>query len=183
MVLTSRMVFAMGAHWHVLCSTCISLLLWHIGAVNHQHRKSPFFIVSVGSSLAKELQVLVWLLPTCLNLSLLMTLPCTPPGYRPWSQDSEFISCASQWGLTVSIRKTKAMAINSRNLPECLSLFPNVSVKVVGKFPYLGSVISGSGSLDKEASSRLSKNSRAFGSLLNPIFQCPNLSITTKRIV
>ena len=85
--------------------------------------------------------------------------------------------------LTVSIRKTKDMAINSPNPHECLSLFRNVSVEVVDEFPYLGSVISGSGSLDKEISSRLSKASRAFGSLLNPIFLCPNLSITTKRIV
>ena len=111
-------------------------------------------------------------------------LACTPPGCRLWSHlTKEFISCASQWDPTVSIRKTQAMATNSPNPSECLSLFPNVSVRVVDEFPYLGSVISGPGSLDKEVSSRLSKASRAFGSLLNPIFLCFNLSIATKRIV
>ena len=131
----------------------------------------PVFIVSVGSSLAIELQSLAWLAPTCLNLSLLMMLACTPPDCRHWSHlTKEFISCTSQWRLTVGIHKTKAMAINP---PECFSLFPNVSVEVVDEFPYLGSVISGSGSLDKEVSSRLSKASRAFGSLLSLIFLCP----------
>ena len=81
------------------------------------------------------------------------------------------------WGLTVSIRKTKAMTIISPNPPGCLSLFPNVSAEVVNEFPYLGCVISDSGNLDKEVSSRLSKASRAFGSLLNPIFLCLNLAL------
>ena len=97
--------------------------------------------------MAIELQSFVSLLSTYLNLNLLMMLPCTPPrlsSLEPITR--KFTSCKSQWGLTVGIHKIKAMAINP---PESLSLFPNVSVRVVDEFPYHGSVISGSGSIDK----------------------------------
>ena len=56
-------------------------------------------------------------------------------------------------------------------------------MEVVDEFPYHGSVIFGSRSLDEEVSSRLSKAFRVFGRQLNPIFLCPSLSTTTKPII
>eukprot|EP00117_Sycon_ciliatum_P025740 scpid93201/ scgid21296/ len=82
---------------------------------------------------------------------------------------NEFIECASQWGLTVSIQKTKAMVVNPHH-PQPASVT-------------VGSTLSTGGSLDKEVTSRPAKTSRVFGRLQKPIFQCRGLSLHIKRTV
>ena len=95
----------------------------------------------------------------------------------------EFVSCASRWGLTVSIQKTKVMAAGANVSTGAVVLSNGASVAMVPEFTYLGSVVSSDGSLDTEITTRLAKASRVFGCLLRPIFQCRNLSLPTKRMV
>ena len=97
---------------------------------------------------------------------------------------NEFIVCASKWGLTVSVQKTKAMPVNSESMhQQCVPIWSGGSVEMVSEFTYLGGVISGDGVVDRDLTVRLAKASRVFGCLLKPIFQCSHLSISTKRTV
>ena len=95
---------------------------------------------------------------------------------------NEFVGCASQWGLTVSTAKTKAMVVNGVD-PPGVRLDSGGDIEVVENFTYLGSTISGSGALDDEVRARLAKASRVFGSLQRPIFQCGCLSVAIKKLV
>ena len=72
---------------------------------------------------------------------------------------TEFVGCASEWGLTVSIPETKAMAVNGSQLTSDVVLLSGTSVEMVSEFRYLGGVVSGDGTLDREISSRISKAS------------------------
>ena len=94
---------------------------------------------------------------------------------------TEFIGCASEWGLTASIPKTKAMAVNGSQLTSDVVLSSGASVEMVTKFRYIGGLVSGDGALDREISSRISKASPAFGFLQGSIFQCRALSIAVKQ--
>ena len=76
----------------------------------------------------------------------------------------------SEWGLTVSIPKTKAMAVSGSQLTNDVVLPSGASVEMVSEFRYLGGVVSGDGALDREISSRTSKASCAFGCLQGSIF-------------
>ena len=93
---------------------------------------------------------------------------------------TEFVGRASEWGLTVSIPKTKAMVVNGSQLTSDVVLPGGASVEMVPEFQYLGEVVSGDGTLDWETSSRVSKASCAFGCLQGSIFQCHALSIAVK---
>eukprot|EP00117_Sycon_ciliatum_P042213 scpid83525/ scgid6249/ Putative uncharacterized transposon-derived protein F52C9.6 len=97
---------------------------------------------------------------------------------------NEFISCASDWGLTVSITKTKAMSVGPGRVCTDLPVLGGDDViSCQDDFTYLGSNISGDGQLDHEIASRLAKASRAFGSLADPIFRNTSLSLGTRRYV
>eukprot|EP00117_Sycon_ciliatum_P029867 scpid93202/ scgid23680/ len=79
---------------------------------------------------------------------------------------NEFIECASQWGLTVSIQKTKAMVVNLHHPPPAsATVGDDDHIDLVQEFTYLGSTLSTGGSLDKEVTSRPAKTSRLFGRL------------------
>ena len=93
-----------------------------------------------------------------------------------------FMSCAAQWGLTVSVTKTKAMAVGVSADRSDILLPTGDSIQVVSNFTYLGSVMDEHGSLDTELSSRLFKASVAFGRLRDPIFLNPTLSLSTKGL-
>ena len=99
---------------------------------------------------------------------------------------NEFVTFASQWGLTVSLQKTKAMAAvvgSSHDHHEAVCLANGGNIEFVADFPYLGSTINGDGSLDKEVSYRIAKASCAFGSLLKPMFHSRTISKHTECLV
>ena len=60
---------------------------------------------------------------------------------------------------------------------------PGGSIDWVSEFPYLGSLIAESGRAHEEVDRRIASASRAFGALRQPIFEDPDLSITTKRYI
>ena len=72
---------------------------------------------------------------------------------------SMFIPCARRWGLTVSIQKTKGMAVGHHALRTPLLVSETDTIEIVNDFPYLGSVISDCGTLSPEFSARLGKTS------------------------
>ena len=87
---------------------------------------------------------------------------------------TEFVGCAFERGLTVSIPKTKAMAGNGSQLTSDDVLPSGISVDIVPKFRYLGGLVSGDGALDREILSRISKASPAFSCLQGSILMsCP----------
>ena len=99
----------------------------------------------------------------------------------------EFLSSAKDFGITVSIGKTKGMAIG-RNVAES-DVAPiqteSGSIEMVNSFPYLaiGSIVASDGEVTSKLSARIDKAARAFGCLRKPIFQDSNSSLSTKRIV
>ena len=101
------------------------------------------------------------------------------------SATCEFVRTASDWGLTVSTHKTKALVMGG-NLTTADSLPLQVGedlIEVLNDFTYLGSNISSDGEVGKDVSIRIAKAARAFGCLQKSIFQNSRLSIDTKRKV
>lgn len=89
---------------------------------------------------------------------------------------------ASEWGLTVSIAKTKGMATGDSLSEEVVAPVQVVGgeIEMVDHFPYLGSVISRDADVMEDVKRRIAKASKAFGCLRGPVF---NNSIPTKRAV
>eukprot|EP00117_Sycon_ciliatum_P027914 scpid27779/ scgid3366/ Craniofacial development protein 2; p97 bucentaur protein len=77
----------------------------------------------------------------------------------------EFTQCASGWGLTVSVQKTKFLAVGPSVIRADIVVPGSAGdvIGVVSDFTYLGSTISDDGELDAEVTTRLAKASRAFG--------------------
>ena len=97
----------------------------------------------------------------------------------------EFVRTAADWGLTVSLEKTKLLAMGKRLKPE-----DNLPVQLDGgeiatveDFTYLGSNIARDGELHGEVAVRLDKASRAFGCWRTSIFCSKQLSVAIKREV
>ena len=85
----------------------------------------------------------------------------------------EFVDAASNWGLTVSTRKSKGMVIGSLTassdaLPVLLE---GGKIEIVQDFTYLGSNITRDGEVTDEVKCHIGKAARAFGCLQKPIFQ------------
>ena len=89
----------------------------------------------------------------------------------------EFVAAAERWGLTVSIRKTKGMAVGPGSVDDPVDVGNGNEIAMVREFPYLGSMISASGSVDTEVSRRLAKASQVFGCLREPVFLCRHASL------
>ena len=90
---------------------------------------------------------------------------------------------SDDFGLTVSIPKTKHMAAGrlvGESDQEPIALVGG-DVVTVDDFPYLGSVIAGSGRLDVDVDRRVAQASKAFGALRKAVFLDKNLSLGTKR--
>ncbi len=95
-------------------------------------------------------------------------------------------SVISEWGLVLSIPKTKLLVagapcdeeeeLRPLHLDECV-------IECVPDFKYLGSVLDGRGGIMKEVKERIAKASRGFGALKEPVFMDKNLSLATKRLV
>ena len=96
-----------------------------------------------------------------------------------------YSSVASDFGLTVSVPKTKFMVVGygveeEELLPMSID---GGNIECVTEFPYLGSLIAANGRIDVEIDKRIANASKAFGALRQSVFKNVQLSITTKRQV
>ena len=97
----------------------------------------------------------------------------------------EFVRTAAEWGLTVSIEKTKLLVVGKDMRPEDsrpLQLDEG-EITSVCEFTYLGNTITKDGEVNGEVVARLAKASRAFGYLRSAIFRNKRISVATKREV
>ena len=92
---------------------------------------------------------------------------------------------ASQWGLTVSLSKTKLLVVNGS--ADCDDLQPlnigGAAIEVVPDFWYLGAIMESKGEIMKDVEERIARASKAFGTLCRPVFHDSSLSLVTKRMV
>ena len=97
----------------------------------------------------------------------------------------EFVRTAAEWGLTVSLEKTKLLTMGKQLEPEdSLPVqLDKGEIDTVDNFTYLGSNISRDGEIHGEVVARLGKASKAFGCLRSAIFQSRQLSVAIKREV
>ena len=91
---------------------------------------------------------------------------------------------ARDFGLTVSIPKTKVMVTGSEatdadRAPLYIDDF-NI-VELVCEFPYLGSVVEASGRIGRDIDRRIAQASKAFGTLHKSVFSDNNLLVQTKQ--
>ena len=96
---------------------------------------------------------------------------------------AEYQMISTKFGLTVSIPKTKHMAAG-REANACDKVpitAEGGDIEAVEDFPYLGSIVSASGTIDADVEARIAKASRAFGALRRPVFMDRNLTLETKR--
>lgn len=92
-----------------------------------------------------------------------------------------FADACSEFGLTISIKKTKIMCQDVTTSPS-ISIGDS-TLDVVDNFTYLGSNISNSLSLDKELDSRIGKASAAMARLSKRVWENSKLTIKTKILV
>ena len=97
----------------------------------------------------------------------------------------EFVRTAAEWGLTVSIEKTKLLVVGKDMRPEDSQplQLDEGEIASVCEFTYLGSIITKDGEVRGEVVARLAKASRAFGCLRSAIFRSKRISVATKREV
>ena len=96
-----------------------------------------------------------------------------------------FVRFASCFGLTVSLPKTKGLAVGSA-LSEDDALPVSVDgsqIEMVQEFTYLGSKLSFDGEITPEINCCLARASKAFGCLREPVFLNRTLFTDTKRAV
>ena len=97
----------------------------------------------------------------------------------------EYLRVAEDFGLSVSIPKTKLM-VTGRQVTEADRAplhVNNTVIESVTEFPYLGSLVASSGRVDTEVEKRIVQASRAFGALHKPVFSDSTLYVATKRKV
>ena len=94
-----------------------------------------------------------------------------------------FVEAIRDWGLTVSLDKTKGMVFGrdacSGNAMEPVQVGGG-DIKMVNKFVYLGSCVS---EISQEVSNRIGKASKAFGCLRQLILRNQQMSVDTKKSV
>ena len=96
---------------------------------------------------------------------------------------TEYMVVGKDFGLSLSIPKTKVMAVGKKVMTE-----DRIPLKVggeeteaVSEFPYLGSQIESFGRMTLDVDKRIAQASKAFGALRNPVFLDGDLNINTKR--
>ena len=96
-----------------------------------------------------------------------------------------YVDVARDFGMTVSVSKTKFMVVGSEVLEEEKAPISvdGGQIEWVSEFPYLGSLIADSGRMDAEIEKRLASASKAFGALRQAVFNDAHLSLNTKRQV
>ena len=89
-----------------------------------------------------------------------------------------------EWGLTLSIMKTKLLVAGDRDADDMRPLrLDSGEVECVTAFKYLGSIVEAKEGIAQEVGERIAKASKAFGALWEPILRNSNLSLRTKRKV
>ena len=78
----------------------------------------------------------------------------------------------TKFGLTVSMSKTKFMAVGREVTEEdqATILIEESGIEHVKEFPYLGSIIAASGRMDSEVDKRITQAAKAFGALCGSQF-------------
>ena len=96
---------------------------------------------------------------------------------------AKLIDTASSWGLTVSMKKTKGMAVGNHtdDSNTLLMQVPGGQIDMVNDFTYLGSTITRDGEVNQDVKLRIGKAARAFGCLQKAMFQNKRFSVETKR--
>jgi len=98
-----------------------------------------------------------------------------------------FVLEAGRFGLTVSLPKTKGMAVGAGSGGvdvSPLSVEDGLGeIEMVSEFTYLGSCLCDDGEVTNEVACRIAKASKAFGSLREAIFMNRTFSVSTKRNV
>ena len=89
----------------------------------------------------------------------------------------------SQWGLTISVPKTKVMVVGGGDVVQQPLQVGEIQLEVVSEFRYLGSILHHKGSNERNVEERIARASRAFGMLRKSIFQNKSLTTDTKRAV
>jgi len=98
-----------------------------------------------------------------------------------------FVLEARHFGLTVSLPKTKGMAMGAGI--SSVDVFPLSvgdglgEIKMVSEFTYLGSCLCDDGEVTNEVACRIARASKAFGSLCEAIFMNRTFSVSAKRNV
>ena len=91
---------------------------------------------------------------------------------------------ASEWGLTLSLQKTKLMVTGTWSEEDLQPIvIRGDSIEVVPEFRYLGSIVEMHGEVLKDVEDKIARASRAFGVLCRPVFQDKGLSLKTKKMV
>ena len=101
------------------------------------------------------------------------------------SAGKSFVKGASQFGLTVSLPKTKGLAMGTGIGEDDVTPLSveGSKIEIVTEFTYLGSCLCNDGEVTREVACRIAKASRVFGSLRNAIFMNRTFSVSTKRNV
>ena len=92
-----------------------------------------------------------------------------------------FANACSEFGLTISIKKTNVLGQNVNSLPHIT--IGEHTLDVVDNFTYLGSTISSCLSLDTELNTRIGKAAAAMSRLAKRVWTNPMLTINTKMRV
>ena len=96
---------------------------------------------------------------------------------------TEFMLVSKDFGLTLSISKTKVMAVGREVMAgdRAPLNIGGEEIKAVNEFPYLGLRIESSGRMMLDVEKRIAQESRAFGALKKLVLLDKHLNISTKR--
>ena len=94
---------------------------------------------------------------------------------------SQFASACSDFGLTISLKKTKVLS-QGTDIPPSIKI-DGKDIENVKNFVYLGSSVASNASLDTEINCRIGKASGTFARLTARVWDNPKLSIRTKSNV
>ena len=94
---------------------------------------------------------------------------------------SQFSSACSDFGLTISLKKTKVLS-QGTDIPPSIKI-DGKDIENVKNFVYLGSSVASNASLDTEINCRIGKASGTFARLTARVWDNPKLSIRTKSNV
>ena len=89
-----------------------------------------------------------------------------------------FAAACKEFGMTISIRKTVVMGLNTPVPPQIT--VHNTPLDTVPKFCYLGTTMSASNSLDDELDTRIGKAATVFGRLRKRVWENSNIPLALK---